>query len=386
MKPMKRKSRWLLVAAGLVVLVAVSVTAVSQMMTPEQVALNAQPVDHGDIEKVVMATGIVKPSVQVNVGAQVNGQLRKLYVRAGDKVKKGELLAEIDPTLQESDLNNAKAQLASAQAQRMSAKATLVRYKQELARQRMMARDGSGVRSELEQAKAQYDAQVQQVKMYEAQIVQSEMSVKTAMANLGYTRIVAPVDGEVLGIITQEGQTIVSSQSAPTILVLADLDKMLVQTRISEADVGKIKPGQSLWFYAIANPEKRYESQMGFVQPAPQDALEEQSSAYSGNKGQSSAVYYNGTFEISNLERELKTSMTAQVFIRVAQAKNVLRVPVAALGKATSADHYQVLVMENGKPQPRTVRIGLNDRQYAEVLEGLKEGDSVVLQPTIVQG
>lgn len=386
MKPIKRKGRWLLAGAVLVVLVAASVTAVSQMMTPEQVEMNVQPVDRGDIEKVVLATGIVKPSVQVNVGAQVNGQLRKLYVRAGDKVKKGQLLAEIDPTLQESDLNNARAQLASAQAQRMSAKATLVRYKQELARQRMMDRDGSGVRSELEQAQAQYDTQVQQVNMYEAQIVQSEMSVKTAMANLGYTRIVAPVDGEVLGIITQEGQTIVSSQTAPTILVLADLDKMLVQTRISEADVSKIKPGQSLWFYAIANPEKRYESQMGFVQPAPQEALEEQSSPYSSNKGQNSAVYYNGTFEIPNLERELKTSMTAQVFIRVAQVKNVLRVPVAALGKATSADHYQVFVMENGKAQPRTVRIGLNDRQYAEVLEGLKDGDSVVLSQNIVQG
>ncbi len=386
MKPMKRKTRWLLVAVGLIALVAVSVTAVSQMVTPNQAPLNALTVDRGDIEKVVLATGIVKPSVQVNVGAQVNGQLRKLYVRAGDKVKKGQLLAEIDPTLQESDLNNAKAQLASAQAQRMSAKATLVRYQQDLARQRMMDRDGSGVRSELEQAQAQYDTQVQQVKMYEAQIVQSEMSVKTAMANLGYTRIVAPVDGEVLGIITQEGQTIVSSQSAPTILVLADLDKMLVQTRISEADVSKIKPGQPLWFYAIANPEKRYESEMGFVQPAPQEALEEQSKSYSNTKGQSSAVYYNGTFEVSNEERELKTSMTAQVFIRVAQAKNVLRVPVGALGKATSPDHYQVLVMENGKPQPRTVRIGLNDRQYAEVLEGLKDGDSVVLQPTIVQG
>ncbi len=386
MKPMKRKTRWLLVAAGLIALVAVSVTAVSQMMSTDQAPLNALTVDRGDIEKVVLATGIVKPSVQVNVGAQVNGQLRKLYVRAGDKVTKGQLLAEIDPTLQESDLNDAKAKLASAQAQRMSAKATLIRYKQELDRQRMMDRDGSGVRSELEQAQAQYDTQVQQVKVYEAQIVQSEMSVKTAMANLGYTRIVAPVDGEVLGIITQEGQTIVSSQSAPTILVLANLDKMLVQTRISEADVGKIKPGQPLWFYAIANPEKRYESEMGFVQPAPQEALEEQSKSYSNSKGQSSAVYYNGTFEVSNVERELKTSMTAQVFIRVAQVKNVLRVPVGALGRAISPDHYQVLVMENGKAQPRTVRIGLNDRQYAEVLEGLKDGDSVVLQPTIVQG
>ncbi|MBK4715088.1 efflux RND transporter periplasmic adaptor subunit [Enterobacterales bacterium BIT-L3] len=386
MKPMTRKTRWIGLTIGLVALIAAGALAVSRIMASDTVALDTQVIERGDIEKVVLATGVIKPSVQVNVGAQVNGQLRKLYVRAGDKVKKGQLLAEIDPTLQESDLNNAKAQLASAQAQRMSSKATLVRYRQELARQRMMARDGSGVRSDLEQAQAQYDSQVQQVKMYEAQIVQSQMAVKTAMANLGYTRIVAPVDGEVLGIITQEGQTIVSSQTAPTILVLADLDKMIVQTRISEADVGKIRPGQPLWFYAVANPQKRYESEMGFVQPAPQEALEEQRGMYAKGPGQNSAVYYNGTFEIANPDRELKTSMTAQVYIRVAQVKNVLRVPVAALGQAFSADHYQVLVMENGKAQPRKVHIGLNDRQFAEVLEGLKDGDRVVMQPTVGQG
>lgn len=190
----------------------------------------------------VLVTGVLKPAVQVNVGAQVNGQLRKLYVRQGEKVQKGQLLAEIDPTLQESDLNNTRAQLASAKAQKLSAQATLLRYRQELNRQSMMLRDGSGVRSEYEQARAQYDAQVQQIDVSDAQIVQAEMAVKTAQANLSYTRIVAPIDGEVLGIVTREGQTIVSSQTAPTILVLADLDTMQVQTRISEADVQKSVP------------------------------------------------------------------------------------------------------------------------------------------------
>ncbi|STQ14917.1 Macrolide-specific efflux protein [Enterobacter cloacae] len=118
----------------------------------------------------------------------------------------------------------------------------LLRYRQELDRQRLMQRDGSGVRSEFEQARSQYAVQVQQIAVSEAQIAQAEMAVKTAQANLSYTRIVAPVDGEVLGIVTREGQTIVSSQTAPTILVLADLDTMQVQTRISEADVQKIHP------------------------------------------------------------------------------------------------------------------------------------------------
>lgn len=383
---MTPKSRWLLIGGGLALAVAVSATWATLASPSPQESLPLETIGTGNIEKVVLVTGVLKPAVQVNVGAQVNGQLRKLYVRQGEKVRKGQLLAEIDPTLQESDLNNTRAQLASAKAQKLSAQATLLRYRQELNRQRMMLRDGSAVRSEYEQAKAQYDAQVQQIDVSDAQIVQAEMAVKTAQANLSYTRIVAPIDGEVLGIVTREGQTIVSSQTAPTILVLADLDTMQVQTRISEADVQKIHPGQPLRFYVIANPNKRYASTMGFVQPAPQEALEAPGEGGRGGNQQAMAVYYTGTFEVPNAGRELKTSMTAQVFIQIAEAKNVLRVPVAALGQALDTERYTITTVEDGKTRTRTIRIGINDRQYAEVLEGLQAGDRVVLAQDTVRG
>lgn len=383
---MTLKSRWLSIGCALALVVAVAGTWVSMASTPTQENLPLETIGTGDIEKVVLVTGVLKPAVQVNVGAQVNGQLRKLYVRQGEKVQKGQMLAEIDPTLQESDLNNTRAQLASAKAQKLSAQATLLRYRQELNRQSMMLREGSGVRSEYEQARAQYDAQVQQIDVSDAQIVQAEMAVKTAQANLSYTRIVAPIDGEVLGIVTREGQTIVSSQTAPTILVLADLDTMQVQTRISEADVQKIRPGQPLRFYVIANPDKRYTSTMGFVQPAPQEALEAPGEGGMGGNQQAMAVYYTGTFEVPNAGRELKTSMTAQVFIQIAEAKNVLRVPVAALGQALDTERYTITTVEDGKTRTRTIRIGINDRQYAEVLEGLQAGDRVVLAQDSVRG
>lgn len=383
---MTLKSRWLLIGGALALAVAVGGTWATLASPSPQENLPLETIGTGDIEKVVLVTGVLKPAVQVNVGAQVNGQLRKLYVRQGEKVQKGQLLAEIAPTLQESDLNNTRAQLASAKAQKLSAQATLLRYRQELNRQRMMLRDGSAVRSEYEQAKAQYDAQVQQIDVSDAQIVQAEMAVKTAQANLSYTRIVAPIDGEVLGIVTREGQTIVSSQTAPTILVLADLNTMQVQTRISEADVQKIRPGQPLRFYVIANPDKRYTSTMGFVQPAPQEALEAPGESGMGGNQQAMAVYYTGTFEVPNAERELKTSMTAQVFIQIAEAKNVLRVPVAALGQALDTERYIITTVEDGKTRTRTIRIGINDRQYAEVLEGLQVGDRVVLAQDTVRG
>ncbi|MEB4673590.1 efflux RND transporter periplasmic adaptor subunit [Enterobacteriaceae bacterium G50] len=357
------------------------------LATPSpQETWQVEKIDKGDIEKVVLVTGTLKPALQVNVGAQVNGQLRKLYVRQGERVKKGQLLAEIDPTLQESDLNNAQAQLASAKAQKLSSQATLTQYRLEFDRQRRMLRDGSAVRSDYEQAKAQYEAQLQQVDVNNAQIVQAEMAVKTASANLGYTRILAPIDGEVLGIVTREGQTIVSSQTAPTILVLAELDHMRVETRISEADIQKIHAGQPLWFYVIANPDKRYHGEMGSVQPAPKEALEEQSTSSSASTQQTSAVYYIGAFDVANTQRELKTSMTAQVFVRVAQAKNVSRIPIAALGHALNADHYKVSVLKDGKRHETTVRIGINDRQYAEVLEGLNAGDQVIVQQEMARG
>lgn len=380
------RSRRFLISAGIIIAAAIGWGGFSLTSSSPQTAMQLEAISTGDIEKVVLVTGTLKPALQVNVGAQVNGQLRRLYVRQGDRVKKGQLLAEIDPTLQESDLNNAQAQLASAKAQKLSSQSMLVQYRQEYERQRTMMRDGSAVRSDFEQAKAQYEAQQQQIDVNNAQIVQAEMAVKTASANLGYTRIVAPIDGEVLGIVTSEGQTIVSSQTAPTILVLAELDTMQVETRISEADIQKIHAGQPLWFYVIANPEKRYDSVMGIVQPAPKEALADQSMSSNGSNQQTSAVYYIGTFEVANAQRELKTSMTAQVFIRIAEAKNVLRIPIAALGHALNADHYQITVLQEGKPHSRTVRIGINDRQYAEVLEGLSAGDQVVISQDMAQG
>ncbi|WP_370576265.1 efflux RND transporter periplasmic adaptor subunit [Serratia sp. Tan611] len=335
-------------------------------------------VSRGDIEKTVLATGILKPSLQVNVGAQVNGQLTKLYVSQGDRVTKGQLLAEIDPTLQENEVRKSEAQLQSAVAQKQASEASLLQYQLELKRQRQLDRDGAGVKSDLEKAQAQYATQVAQVRMNEAQIVQMEMALETARANLGYTRILAPIDGEVLGIVTKEGQTIVSSQSAPTILVLANADTMTVHTRISETDILKVRVGQPLWFYVVADPKRRYDSVMGSVQEAPNEALREDSPASSSSQ-QPTAVYYNGVFAIANLERQLRTSMTAQVFIITDQEKDALRIPLAALGQPQGKDRYQVQVRRGATLEPRTIVTGISDRQFIEVKSGLKEGEKVVL-------
>uniref|UniRef100_UPI00398AB489 efflux RND transporter periplasmic adaptor subunit n=1 Tax=Serratia fonticola TaxID=47917 RepID=UPI00398AB489 len=364
-------------------LAALSGAVVWYAMTPtSEGTLNTAEITRGDIEKTVLATGVLKPLLQVSVGAQVNGQLQKLYVKQGDRVTRGQLLAEIDPTLQQNALRKSEAALQSAQAQKQVTQAMLKQYQQELIRQRRMDREGSGIKSELQKAQAQLQTQVAQLKVNDAQIVQAQMELETARANLGFTRIVAPIDGEVLGIVTKEGQTIVSSQTVPTILVLADVDTMSVHTRISETDILKVRVGQPLWFYVVANPKKRYESVMGSIQEAPGEALLDDSLATSSSQ-QASAVYYNGVFVIANAQRLLRTSMTAQVFIITEQARNILRVPVAAFGAQREADRYQVQVMNGQQLELRWVRIGLNDRQFAEVKEGLNEGDRVVLSSSV---
>ncbi|CNH37413.1 putative type I secretion protein [Yersinia intermedia] len=342
------------------------------------VAQLTETIGRGDIERNVMATGSLKPSLQVNVGAQVNGQLTKLYVKQGDRVTRGQLLAEIDPTLQQNELRKSEAELQSAQAQKQASQALLRQYLLEFRRQQTLATEGSGVKSALEKAQAQYDSQLAQLHVNEAQIVQSQMSLETAKANLGFTRIMAPIDGEVLGIVTKEGQTIVSSQTVPTILVLANVDTMTVHTRISETDILKVNVGQPLWFYVVADPERRYESRMDAIQEASAESLREESAGAS-NSQQPSAVYYNGIFSIANRERLLRTSMTAQVFIITAQAKNVLRVPLSALGGQQSDKRYRVQVIQDKQTVVREVLLGLRNDQYAEVKEGLQQGDQVVL-------
>ncbi|WP_337261269.1 MULTISPECIES: efflux RND transporter periplasmic adaptor subunit [unclassified Serratia (in: enterobacteria)] len=376
--PSQRKMR-ILMLMGLLGIAALVGVAIWYFTAPKQTqALNTAVVTQGDIEKTVLATGILKPALQVSVGAQVNGQLTKLYVKQGDRVTRGQLLAEIDPTLQQNELRKSEAALQSAQAQKQVTQATLRQYQQELNRQLRLDRDRSGVKSDLEKAQALYQTQVAQLKVNEAQIVQAEMALETAKANLGFTRIVAPIDGEVLGIVTKEGQTIVSSQTVPTILVLADLDTMTVHTRISETDILKVRVGQPLWFYVVADPKQRYDSVMGSIQEAPNDALQENNLSTSTNQ-QPSAVYYNGVFAIANPERLLRTSMTAQVFIITEQAKNALRVPITALGAQQEKDRYQIQVMEGDQPVSRWIRVGANDSQFVEVKEGLKVGERVVL-------
>ena len=380
---MKKKS---VVIWSLVILCAVSATAYfifNQQHHSSPAGVLAK-ITRGDIQTTVITTGTLKPIRQVSIGAQVNGQLKKLYVHQGDRVNKGQLLAEIDPILQQNELRKSEAELASARAQLRSSQVLLKQYQLALRRQKVMLREGSGVASDLEEAQSLFDSQLEQLEMNKAQIVQSEMAVETARANVGYTRLVAPIEGEVLGVVTQEGQTIVSSQTAPTIMVLADLSVMHIQTRISEADILKVKSGQPLSFYVLAQPSRLYTSVMGEIQNAP-DGVLNNTNEISNNSQQSLAIYYSGVFEITNTERLLKTSMTAQVSIVVNDVKNVLRIPLSALQERDAQGRYYVTLIDGKQRISREVEIGAHNNVFAEVKSGLVEGQSVEIPPLALE-
>ncbi|BCL74485.1 drug-efflux protein [Jeongeupia sp. HS-3] len=369
MKLKKRPLRWLLAIALLVLFAWLLRHFVFPPAPPQYLTATVAKMD---LEEAVLASGTLKPVKQVSVGAQVNGQLKSLKVKLGDRVSKGQLLAEIDPVLQQNDLKKAEAGLANVEAQKRAKAAQLVQYTLALKRQQTMIAGDASSRADLESAQAQLDATRAELAALDAQIRQSGVEVDTAKANLGYTRIAAPMDGEVISVVTQEGQTVVSAQSAPTILILANVDTMTIKAQVSEADVVRVKPGQAVYFTILGAPDKRFDGKLRAIEPAPESITADSTST-------TTAVYYNGLFDVPNPERLLKTSMTAQVSIVLGVAKQVPAVPVAALGKRGKDGRYAVQVLKDGKPQQRQVRLGLNDNINAQVLDGLKDGEKVIV-------
>ncbi|MGX1174674.1 MULTISPECIES: macrolide transporter subunit MacA [Pseudomonas] len=338
-------------------------------------------VERTDIENAVLASGTLQGVKQVDVGAQVSGQLKSLKVKLGDKVKKGQWLAEIDPMLAQNSLRQALVNEENLVAKRQATAAQLKDAKATYDRYRKLQPDDAISKQEYETAESNYRVEEANLLSLNAQIKDARIQVETARVNLAYTHIVAPIDGYVVGIVTQEGQTVIAEQLAPVLLKLADLDTMTVKAQVSEADVIHIVPGQEVYFTILGESEKRYYAKLRGTEPAPQNFLETQNA---GTPKQNTAVFYNSLFDVPNPDHRLRISMTAQVRIVLDKAKDVLTVPVAALGAKNQDGSYVVRVLDaEGKAQPRNVRMGINNNVRAEIKDGLAEGDKVVIgEPT----
>lgn len=371
-----------LVAVAVVVVIAALAVKAIWLSPPPPPQVTSAAVERGDLEVSVLATGTINAFKIVSVGARATGEVKRLAVALGEKVKEGQLIAEIDALTQQNALRDAQAQLRSAEALLNSRKATLAQAGLSARRQRELAAADAGARADLEAAEAALNTASADVESQQAMVAQARINVDSAQVNLGYARVLAPMDGTVVAIVTEQGQTVNAAQTAPTIIKLARLDTMTIKARISEADVPRVKPGMPVHFSLLGEPDRRIQATLRAVEPGDTTLADTTSATTSTSSSSSStsAIYYNGIFDVPNPDGTLRINMTAQSTIVLAQAKAALSIPVAALGAHDAkADRYQVRVLgPEGRIEARSVRVGLNNRVRAQVLDGLKEGERVV--------
>jgi macrolide-specific efflux system membrane fusion protein len=280
-------------------------------------------VQRGDIEDQVSATGSLQPRDYVDVGAQVSGQLRKIHVEVGSEVKEGDLLAEIDAETSMARVDASKAQLRSQQAQMAERELTLAKAERDLQRQKNLMVEEATTAETLQNAETAVKTARAQIQSLKASMEQLQASMRVEEANLKYTKIYAPMAGTVVSITARQGQTLNTNQSAPTLMRIADLSVMTVQTQVSEADVSKLRGGMPVYFTTLGGQGRRWYGELKKIEPTPTVT--------------NNVVLYNALFEVPNNNRSLMTSMTAQVFFVVAEAKDVLVVPMSALTIQRSA-------------------------------------------------
>ena len=402
-----RKVRRRYVVAGGVAAAALAVFALGAGHRGKQPTYATAAVARGDVEETVLATGALQPSQLVSVGAQVSGRVESLKVDLGDHVTKGQVIATIDPVPATNQLKTAQAALAQQIAARAAQAATLAQADLALKRQAITLAADASSRADYEAAQAAAGAARANLAALDAEIAQARVNVDAARVNLGYTNIVAPITGQVLSVVTKQGQTVNAVQAAPTIVILGDMSVMTVKAQISEADAIKVKPGQAVYFTVLGDPDRRFYGRLRSIAPAPNSIVSEVnvSTQSSSTSSTSTAIYYDGLFDVPNPDGVLKADMTAQVTVMQAQAHNVVTVPSAALdpaplptkgGAATVAPppphgamHTVLVLDDKGRPATRKVRIGLNNNLVAQVISGLTPGERVVVgvaQPLAAAG
>ncbi|EHJ8506519.1 efflux RND transporter periplasmic adaptor subunit, partial [Salmonella enterica subsp. diarizonae serovar 47:k:z53:[z84]] len=239
-----RRHMWIIFVALVIIILTVAIFYFLRSPPPEYVTA---VVRRGDIESTVLATGRIDAIERVSVGAQVSGQVKSLKVKLGDRVTRGQLIADIDDIPQRNELRNAEAALDVVKAELQAKQAQLKQAEQRFRRQREMYRKDASSREDLETAEATLTVARAELRSLNARLVQAQTEVDKKKVDLGYTRVLAPMNGIVIAIVTRQGQTVNSSQSAPTIIKLARLDMMTIRAQISEADITRISAGQKAY-------------------------------------------------------------------------------------------------------------------------------------------
>lgn len=372
------RKHFILAAATLVGMLVVWLLFLRSPAKPELVTAQART---GDIEEVVLATGVLEPLELVRVGAQASGRIEHLAVKIGDIVEAGQLVAEIDSQTRRNTLRDREAALANIRAVHAARSAGLVKAEKDFVRERDLLAGGSTPRAQYDAAVAMRDTARAEVQSLDAQVAQAQVALESAGIELDYTRITAPIAGTVVAIVTDEGQTVNALQTAPTIVMIARLDTMTVRADISEADVVRVRRGLPVWFSILGDPKRRFDGELRQVEPAPASIANESSSAASRIGSTNGAVYYTGLIDVANADGVLRPSMTAQVSIVLSRVGGAVLVPLSAVeGARRAGDTARVRILDAmGEVQIRQVQVGIDNGADIQILRGLQAGETIVL-------
>lgn len=385
MKRPRHSRRALLVTLCLIPIAAL---AAWQLLPPGRDQFATVQVSRGTIESSVTALGTLQPRRYVDVGAQASGQIRKIHVEAGDQVKEGQLLVEIDPATQQAKLDASRFSIENLQAQLQEQRAQNELARQKYQRQQNLAAGGATRDEDVQTARAELKATQARIDMFQAQIRQAQASLRSDQAELGYTRIYAPMSGTVVAVDAREGQTLNAQQQTPLILRIARLSPMTVWAEVSEADIGHVKPGMTAYFTTLSGGARRWTSTVRQILPIPPKPLNETSQGSgspnsSSKSGSGRVVLYTVLLDVDNADNALMAEMTTQVFFVADRAQDVLTAPIAALeGSTESGVQLARVVAKNGAIEERKVQVGISDRLHIQILGGLTEGEHLLIGPT----
>ena len=326
------------------------------------------------ISQTVEASGTINPVNTVSVGSTVSGLIKEIYVDFNSVVKKGQVLAQIDPAIfeatvkqQQAAIVNAQANLAKLQANADYSRKTFNRY-QNLYKRNFISK------SDLDQAKSTYQADMAQIAAAKAQIVQAQAQYKTALTNLDYTKITAPVDGMIISREIDVGQPVAASFQAPELFTIAqDLKKMQIEVNVSEADIGKVEKGQSVIYTLDGYPDSEFYGKVTQVRISPTTV--------------SNVVTYSVIVEVENEDLKLKPGMTANVQIVTKKVENVycvsnsaLKVNINEKNEIMKYEKPGIWLLENKTPKRVEVEIGISDDEKTQIISNkLKQSDKIII-------
>ncbi|MDD3021803.1 MAG: efflux RND transporter periplasmic adaptor subunit [Alphaproteobacteria bacterium] len=327
----------------------------------------------GNIKTEVTSQGTLEPRNYVDVGAQVSGQITKLHFDIGDDVTEGDLIAEIDPEIYESQIASDNAQLSMLEAQKKEKQATLKQAQRDYNRYANLVKNQAISRETFEQSETDLNVAKAQIDYLDAQIQQAQSELDKDKTNLNYTKIYAPMTGTIVSLDVQEGETVNANQTTPTIGRVADLDTMTAQAQVAEADVSRLKDGMDVYFTTLGSNSRKWVGHVRQILPTPVT--------------ENNVVLYSVLVDVDNKDRALMTGMTTQMYFVLGNAENALLIPVSALVKRvvqsdTKEGQAYLIKIPMAQPdssQDKTVIVGLTDRTSAQIISGLSEGDSVLV-------